>query len=204
MKLIIGLGNPGVEYDATRHNVGFDLVDRLASAHGIKTDERIKGVRALIGRGRIADEPVLLVKPLTYMNLSGEAVRALAKRELTEAAPSGGAGENGTERIAVGNILVVCDDIHLPPGKIRLRAQGSSGGQNGLKSVASSLATQAFARLRIGVGEPPPNLQIEWVLAKFGRADRQVIDDTLITAMGAVETWVKDGIEAAMNRFNTV
>lgn len=197
MRLIIGLGNPGADYEGTRHNIGFELVDRLAAAHGIKVDERIKGVRALVGRGRIGTEPVLLVKPLTYMNVSGEAVLALAKRELAEK------DENGAEHLAVENILVICDDIHLPVGKIRLRSQGSSGGQNGLKSVASQLATQNFARLRIGVGEPPPGIQIEWVLGRFARADRLVMDDVLITAMGAVEVWVAEGIERAMNRFNS-
>jgi PTH1 family peptidyl-tRNA hydrolase len=160
-------------------------------------DERVKGVRALIGRGRIGEEPVLLVKPLTYMNVSGEAVLALANRELVEKV------EGQPDRLAVENILVICDDIHLPVGKIRLRAQGSSGGQNGLKSVASQLATQNFARLRIGVGEPPPDSQIEWVLGRFGRADRLVIDETLITAMGAAEVWAAHGIERAMNRFNS-
>ena len=197
MKLIVGLGNPGTEYDGTRHNVGFELVDRLASAHGIKVDERIKGVRALVGRGRIAGEPVLLVKPQTYMNVSGEAVLALAKRELMVET------DNGAEQIALENIFVVCDDIHLPVGKLRLRAGGSSGGQNGLKSVAAQLGTQAFIRLRIGVGEPPPNTQVEWVLGRFGRADRLVVDDALISAMGVVEVWGADGIERAMNRCNT-
>ena len=197
MKLIIGLGNPGAEYDGTRHNIGFELVDRLASAHGIKVDERIKGVRALVGRGRVGTEAVFLVKPLTYMNVSGEAALSLARRELTEPAK-----DDAPERLRVEDILVICDDIHLPVGKIRLRPQGSSGGQNGLKSVAAQLGTQGFARLRIGVGEPPPNTQIEWVLGRFGRADRVAIDDVLISAMGAVEVWVADGIERAMNRFN--
>ncbi len=197
MKLVIGLGNPGAEYDGTRHNIGFELVDRLASAHGIKVDERVKGIRAILGRGRIRTEPVLLVKPLTFMNVSGEAVLALARRELSVVG-----GDAETERLAVENLLVVCDDIHLPVGKLRIRSQGSSGGQNGLKSVAAQLGTQTFARLRIGVGEPPPNSQIEWVLGRFGRADRAAVDDALLSAMGAVEVWVTDGIERAMNRFN--
>lgn len=195
MKLVIGLGNPGADYDGTRHNIGFELVDRLASAHGIKVDERIKGVRALVGRGRITNEPVMLVKPQTFMNVSGEAVLALAQRELVIV-------EGDTERLRIENILIVCDDIHLPVGKLRLRSQGSSGGQNGLKSVATQLGTQAFARLRIGVGEPPPSSQIEWVLGRFGRADRALADDALLSAMGAVEVWLADGIERAMNRFN--
>ncbi len=197
MKLVIGLGNPGAEYDGTRHNIGFELLDRLASAHGIKVDERIKGVRALVGRGRVAGEAVLLVKPLTYMNVSGEAVLALSRRELMEPAT-----DTAPERLRIEDILVICDDIHLPVGKLRVRGQGSSGGQNGLKSVAALLGTQNFARLRIGVGEPPPNSQIEWVLGRFGRADRATMDDVLISAMGAVEVWATDGIERAMNRFN--
>jgi len=198
VRLIIGLGNPGAEYVGTRHNVGFDLVDRLAAAHGIRVDERIKGVRALVGRGRIGDKPVLLAKPLTYMNASGEAVLALARGELA------GVSADDAESLATGNLFVVCDDIHLPVGKIRLRAQGSSGGQNGLKSVALELGSQNFARLRMGVGEPPADQQIEWVLGKFGRADRAVIDETLITAMGAAEVWVAEGIERAMSRFNAI
>ena len=198
MKLVFGLGNPGADYDGTRHNIGFELVDRLASAHGgAKVDERVKGVRALVARVRIGDEPVLLVKPLTYMNVSGEAVLALARRELLTKAEG-----DTAERLRIENILFVCDDIHLPVGKLRVRPQGSSGGQNGLKSVAAQLGTQNFARLRIGVGEPPPNSQIEWVLGRFGRADRAAMDDALISAMGAVEVWATDGVERAMNRFN--
>jgi PTH1 family peptidyl-tRNA hydrolase len=184
MKVIVGLGNLGRDYEGTRHNVGFELVDALANAHGIKVDYRAH--KSLIGRGTVADEKVLLVKPQTFMNLSGEAVSALLQREV----------------IALHDLLIVSDDINLPVGRIRLRAKGSSGGQNGLKSIAAHLGTQEFARLRIGVGEPPPGLQIEWVLGKFSRADRKEIDETLITAMGAVEVWLKEDIEAAMCRFN--
>jgi peptidyl-tRNA hydrolase, PTH1 family len=186
MKLIVGLGNPGAEYAGTRHNVGFELVDLLASAHRIKVDSILS--RARIGRGTVAEQAVLLAKPLTYMNLSGEAVKGLKDREGVE----------------LSDILVVTDDIHLPVGRVRLRASGSSGGQNGLKSIAAQLGTQDFARLRIGVGEPPPGLQVEWVLGKFGGADRKVMDETLIVAMGAVEVWLREGVEPAMNRFNNV
>ncbi len=184
MKFIVGLGNIGKEYDGTRHNIGFEVIDALASAHKIKLDT--KRDRAVGGRGVIAGEPVYLAKPQTFMNLSGESVAALLRRE--GATP--------------GDLFVICDDIHLPVGKIRLRAQGSSGGQNGLKNIATHLATQEWARLRIGVGEPPPGLQVDWVLSRFGRADRVIIDDTLIIAMGATEIWLRDGIETAMNRFN--
>lgn len=185
MKAIIGLGNPGKEYDGTRHNVGFELVDLLSRAHSISLGQ--KGYRALYGRGNIAGETVLLVKPQTFMNLSGETVGQILQKE----------------SLAVSDLLIVCDDIHLDVGRIRLRGQGSSGGQNGLKSVASHLGTQDFARLRIGVGEPPPGLQVEWVLGRFTRADQTVVDETLITCAGAAEVWLAQGLETAMNRFNT-
>ena len=186
VKLIIGLGNPGKEYAGTRHNIGFDLIDALASAHKIKVDQRIPGVRALIGRGVIADQSVMLVKPQTFMNLSGEAVAPLMRREA----------------VPLTDILVLSDDIHLPVGKLRLRSKGSAGGQNGLKNIAATLATQEFARMRLGVGEPPSGLQIEWVLGRFSKPDQKLADEMLILAMGAVEVWLTDGIETAMNRFN--
>lgn len=186
MKLIVGLGNPGTEYSGTRHNIGFELVDALASAHRIKVDYLM--CRALTGRGTIGDQSVLLAKPLTYMNLSGEAVNGLKDKE----------------SLAISDILVITDDIHLPVGRIRLRPSGSSGGQNGLKSIATFLGTQDFARLRMGVGEAPPGLQVEWVLGKFGHSDRKTMDETVIVAMGAVEVWLREGIEPAMNRFNSL
>jgi PTH1 family peptidyl-tRNA hydrolase len=186
MKLIIGLGNPGKDYAGTRHNIGFDLIDTLASAHKIKVDQRIAGIRALVGRGIIAGKSVMLVKPQTFMNLSGDAVAPLMRRD----------------SIDLSDILVVSDDIHLPVGKLRLRSKGSAGGQNGLKSIATTLGTQEWARMRLGVGEPPPGLQIEWVLGRFSKSDQKLSDEMLIIAMGAVEVWVTDGIETAMNRFN--
>ena len=184
MKVVVGLGNPGKAYEKTRHNVGFDLLDALASAHGAKIDnrrDRAKTAKILLG-----ETPVLLVKPLTFMNLSGEAVSAILEKE----------------SVAPESLLVVCDDIHLPVGRMRLRGNGSSGGQNGLKSIEARLGTQAWARLRLGVGSPPPGLQIEWVLSRFHSVDRKVIDDVLIAAQGAVEVWAHEGAEAAMNRFN--
>lgn len=184
MKLIVGLGNPGADYAGTRHNVGFDLIDALALRHGIKLDQR--GMKARFARGIIAGTPVLLVKPQTFMNLSGESVRLLQAREATTPA----------------DLLVLCDDIHLPVGKLRMRAKGSSGGQNGLKSIEAQLGTQEWARLRIGVGEAPPGLQVDWVLGRFSRSDRQVIDDTLISGMAAAELWIESGIEIAMSKVN--
>ena len=184
MKLIVGLGNPGKDYDKTRHNIGWDLLDALASAHAIKIDKREH--KALTGKGSIAHVPVLLVKPQTFMNLSGEAVGALMRYY----------------DIAASDLLVLSDDIHLPVGKLRIRARGSSGGQNGLKSVAAHLGSQEWARLRLGVGEPPPGLQIDWVLGRFSTTDRKIVDDMLISAMGAAELWLTQGTEAAMARFN--
>jgi PTH1 family peptidyl-tRNA hydrolase len=184
MKLIVGLGNPGTDYAGTRHNVGFELIDLLARRHGIKVDQR--GCQAKYGRGTIAEQPVLLARPTTFMNLSGDSVAAFVARE----------------KLALTDLLILCDDIHLPVGRIRLRPRGSSGGQNGLKSVAARLGSQEWARLRIGVGEPPPGLQIDWVLSRFGAADRKVIDETLISAMDAVETWLTVDMEAAMCKVN--
>ncbi len=184
IKAIVGLGNPGTEYAGTRHNVGFDLIDTLAAAHGIKLDKSL--YRARFGKGVIANQRVILAKPITYMNESGVSVKQMLLKE----------------EIALENILIVCDDIHLPVGKIRLRSKGSSGGQNGLKSIANHLTTQEWARLRIGVGEPPPGLQVDWVLGKFNKSDRTLIDETLITCMGTAEIWLTEGIETAMNRFN--
>ena len=183
-KLIVGLGNPGAQYHQTRHNVGFDLVDALALAHKIPLTKR-EG-KSLVGEGIIGATPVLLVKPQTYMNASGEAVALLATKY----------------EIALGDILVLVDDIHVTIGKIRLRSKGSSGGQNGLKSITHSLGTDEWARLRIGVDEPPPGLQVDWVLSRFSPSDRKIIEETLILAMGAVEIWVSEGIQTAMNRFN--
>ncbi len=184
MKLIVGLGNPGKEYAGTRHNIGFELVDALASAHKIKADQ--KQDRALVGRGSVDGQAMLIAKPQTFMNDSGLAVAALVRRHA----------------LALPDLLVVMDDTHLPPGRLRFRGQGSSGGHNGLKSIANQLATQEWARLRIGVGEPPPGLQVDWVLGRFARADRKLMDDALIVALGAVEVWLREGIEPAMNRYN--
>ncbi|MCX6368086.1 MAG: aminoacyl-tRNA hydrolase [Armatimonadetes bacterium] len=186
MKLIVGLGNPGTTYAKTRHNIGFELVDALAKAHGIALTNRRD--KAVTGRGTIAGQAVMLVKPQTYMNLSGDAVSAIAAKE----------------NIERGAILVICDDINLPPGRMRLRSSGSAGGQNGLKDLIAKLEGEDFPRLRIGVGAPPASgsEQISWVLSKFGPADRKLMDEVLIAAMGAAELWLGEGTLAAANRFN--
>jgi PTH1 family peptidyl-tRNA hydrolase len=184
MKLIVGLGNPGKDYAGTRHNIGFELVDALAAAHGIKVDQ--KRDRALVGRGNIAGQTVLLAKPQTFMNDSGVAVAALARRE----------------NIALSDLLVIVDDTHLPPGKLRFRAQGSSGGHNGLKSIASHLATQEWARLRIGVGEAPPGVQIDWVLGRYSRRGPQDHGRGLDRGHRRGRGMAREGIATAMNRYN--
>ena len=186
MKLIVGLGNPGAAYSRTRHNIGFELLDALTKAHGIALTSRRD--RAFTGRGMIADQSVMLVKPQTYMNLSGDAVSAIVRKE-------------GIER---SDILVLCDDINLPPGRMRLRASGSAGGQNGLKDLIAKLEGDDFPRLRIGVGAPPAsgNEQIDWVLSRFSPLDRKLMDEVLIAAMGAVELWLTEGVLATANRFN--
>ena len=186
MKLIVGLGNPGTTYAKTRHNIGFELVDSLAKAHGIALTNRRD--KALTGRGLIMGQAVMLVKPQTYMNLSGDAVSAIAQKESIEHS----------------EILVLCDDINLPPGRMRLRGSGSAGGQNGLKDLIAKLEGEDFPRLRIGVGAPPASgsEQINWVLSKFSPADRKLMDEVLIAAMGAVELWLSEGALASANRFN--
>ena len=186
MKLIVGLGNPGAAYAKTRHNIGFELLDALAKAHGIALTNRRD--RAVTGRGVIAGQAVMLVKPQTYMNLSGDSVSVIASKE-------------GIERT---EILVICDDINLSPGRLRLRASGSAGGQNGLKDLISKLEGDDFPRLRIGVGAPSAagSEQIDWVLSKFSLPDRKLMDEVLIAAMGATELWLSEGLLAAANRFN--
>jgi PTH1 family peptidyl-tRNA hydrolase len=184
-KLVVGLGNPGKDYEGTRHNIGFQVVDRLAKRHGIAVAKR--DYRALVGDGRIGDTRVFLMKPLTYMNLSGESLAAFRRQKPLE----------------FSDILLITDDIALPTGKLRMRPQGSAGGHNGLKSAIAHLHSQEFPRLRIGVGAPrDPSVQIDFVLGRFSKAEQQTVEDAIETAADAVEAWISDGIEIAMNRFN--
>ena len=189
MRLVAGLGNPGPEYEGTRHNVGFLVVDRLAASEGIAV-KRLD-CRALTGRGRIGDEVVVLAKPATYMNASGEAVSALLKKL----------------ELAAEDLLVVSDDIDLPVGTLRLKPKGSSGGQKGLRSIESALGTREFARLRVGIrGEhyTRENELSDYVLDRFSRSERSAIEDAVDRAADAVRTWVTHGIVTAMNRFNAI
>lgn len=184
-KLIVGLGNPGPRYRDTRHNVGYAVVSRLAERHGIKA--RTQGA-ALVGVGTIADEPVVLAQPTTFMNESGRAVAQLHRRY---------------PGVALDDLLVVLDDMDLPLGTIRLRPKGGAGGHRGLASVIAALGTEAFPRLRIGVGRPPPGIDpIDYVLDRFRPEEREAVEAAIERAADAVEYWIQFGIHEAMNRFN--
>lgn len=185
MKLVVGLGNPGKKYDATRHNVGFAVVDALAAGPGVgSAQERFD---AAIAEWRPDADKVLLMKPLTYMNLSGRAVRAVVD----------------FYRLEARDLLVVCDDINLPLGKLRFRARGTHGGHNGLRDIQSHLGTTEYARLRIGVGAPGEEGEtIDYVLGKFRPVERPVIQEAIATAVEGVVLWVHQGIEKCMNQYN--
>ena len=189
MHLVVGLGNPGVQYSRTRHNVGWFVIDELARRHSI--DLSRKNCDARIGTGILAEQRVLLAKPQTFMNLSGRAVAPLLRYH----------------NIEVNRLLVICDDLNLPLGKLRVRSSGSDGGHNGLKSVAQMIATKDYARLRFGVGEPERTERAErgtadYVLRPFTADEWPVVDSTVARAADCVETFVRDGVMAAMNQFN--
>ena len=181
---MLGLGNPGAEYAHTRHNIGFDVIDILAARHRIRLN--LHRDHAHYGVGTIEGVPVLLAKPMTYMNRSGEAARALLQRYPLEPA----------------RLLVIVDDVALPPGKIRVRPSGSDGGHNGMESVIQCLGTQAFPRVRVGIGSPPRGYMVEYVLSPFSPQEQPIIQDALQRAADAVETVIAEGVQAAMNRFN--
>ena len=183
--LIVGLGNPGAEYQNTRHNVGFRALDLLAERHKIDTRKTEK--RAFVGYGKINDVPVVLAKPFTFMNLSGESVAPLLRMlSLTPA-----------------DLIVLYDEMDLPVGRIRVRPDGSAGGHNGIKSLIQHLGTQEFPRVKIGVGRPGGGPTIDHVLGKFGRAELEPIQAAIARAVDAAECIVAEGTVAAMNRFNS-
>lgn len=185
MKLVVGLGNPGKKYEGTRHNVGFDLIAEIAHRHGA-AKPRTK-FEAEMSEVTIGPERVLLLAPQTYMNHSGRSVRqAVDFFQLTPA-----------------DLLVVCDDINLPLGRLRLRKGGSAGGQKGLANIIQHLGTETFPRLRLGVDLPPAGRDAaDYVLDRFGKAEARVIADSLKLAVDAIEVWLAQGTDAAMNRFN--
>lgn len=185
MKLVVGLGNPGEAYERTRHNLGFMVLDHLAARHGTAVD--IKKKKSMIGRFKLGKERVILLKPQTFVNLSGEAVLYMAS----------------FLRVMPENIIVVCDDINLPPGKIRVRKYGSSGGHNGVKSLIQFLRSDNFPRIRIGIGMPPEGVSLEdFVLGEFTPEEMQLIQPAIEKACDAIELIVQGEIEKAMNLYN--
>lgn len=186
MWLIVGLGNPGPKYEWTRHNCGFLVVDELARREG-KTIRTPEG-QALTARAAIGDVPVLLVKPQTYMNLSGVSVAALV-RKYTITAP--------------GRVLAISDDLALPFGRIRIRREGSAGGHNGLKSIIEKLGSNQFPRLRVGIAPDHPLAETrDFVLAEFSRQERSSLPETIDQAADAVEVLLTQGIEQSMSKYN--
>ncbi|MGC8669159.1 MAG: aminoacyl-tRNA hydrolase [Chthonomonadales bacterium] len=186
VKLIVGLGNPGPEYEGTRHNIGFEVVERLAERHRISV--RRRELKSLLGEGRIEGQNVLLARPMTYMNLSGQAVEAILRRY----------------GLTPQDLIVIVDDAALPPGKLRLRLKGSSGGHNGLASIEEHLGTHCYARIRIGVGPPPTPDLASHVLSRFSPAERPVMNAAVELASDAVELALREGFEKAMSRYNSV
>jgi PTH1 family peptidyl-tRNA hydrolase len=196
MKLVVGMGNPGPEYVGTRHNVGFEVIDELCDRLGLAG----KGQFERVSRAKFdaltlefsirvcdADEKVMLMKPMTFMNVSGRAVQQAMS----------------FYQLAPEQILIVLDDVALPCGRLRLRAEGSSGGHNGLKSIESSIGTDQYPRLRIGVDAPPEFVpQRDYVLGRFSPAQRQHVEQAIPRACGAIIAWMEKGILAAMSQFN--
>jgi PTH1 family peptidyl-tRNA hydrolase len=186
MHIIAGLGNPTKQYEGTRHNVGFETIDRIADANGIKVDT--KKHKALCGSGYIDGEKVILAKPQTFMNLSGESLR-----ELTD-----------YYKVSPEDVIVIYDDISLDVGQLRIREKGSAGGHNGIKSIIAHLGTQEFPRIKVGVGEKPKGWDLaDYVLGRYSTEDRKIIDEAQKDAAEAVRLMVSGEIRTAMNRYNT-
>lgn len=186
MFVILGIGNPGKKYDGTRHNIGFIAMDYMSEKYGIKIN-KIKH-KALIGEGTIAGEKVLLVKPQTYVNLSGESLREICSYY----------------KVPVEDVIVIHDDVSLPCGRVRIRHKGSDGGHNGIKSILYQLGSDAFTRIRIGVGEPPAHYDLaDWVLGRFSKEEvthlSKLVDCVVEEAVPEI---LKNGAESAMNQYN--
>ncbi|MBC2578127.1 aminoacyl-tRNA hydrolase [Peptostreptococcus russellii] len=185
MYIIIGLGNPGKKYEHTRHNAGFDAIDKLAEKYNIKMD-KLKH-KALIGEGRIGTEKVVLVKPQTYMNLSGESIVSICQFYKPE----------------FDKVIVMYDDIDLDVGKLRIRKKGSAGSHNGMKSIIKCIGTQEFPRIRIGVSKPPEGWDLaDFVLSRFPKEQQGDLEESFERAVLTVEEIIDSGIESAMNKYN--
>ena len=185
MFLIVGLGNPGVEYAATRHNIGFDMITYLSDKYNIPVNSR-EG-KALVGKGILAGEKVMLAQPQTYMNLSGESVRALMDYY----------------KIDIEDLLVIYDDISRDVGQIRMRGKGSAGGHNGIKSIIQHTGTQEFARIKIGVGQKPEGGDlVKHVLGRFSREEDGMFRDVFALAEEGLLAWLQEDMKSAMNKVN--
>lgn len=185
MKLIVGLGNPTSKYDKTRHNVGFDVIDKLSEQYNINVD--IAKHKGLYGKGKIEGQSVILLKPMTYMNLSGESVVAVANYF----------------KIPAEDIIVIYDDINLDVGRLRIREKGSAGGHNGIKNIIAHLSTDTFPRIRVGVGMKPPKMDLaDYVLSHFSKDEQLMMEDGYDKACKALELMVLDDIAKAMNDYN--
>ena len=185
MKLIVGLGNPGAEYDNTRHNIGFDVIDELSRKHNIPVRSMEK--HGLVGKGMIGSDKVMLVKPQTFMNISGVCVAGLVDYYSLD----------------MEDVIIIYDDVTLDIGKIRLRPHGSAGGHNGIKSIIAHLGSDKFKRVKFGVGDKPKGWDLaDWVLGKFPAELYPQLRDGNTRACEAVECIISEGIESAMNKFN--
>jgi PTH1 family peptidyl-tRNA hydrolase len=185
--LIVGLGNPGREYASNRHNVGFQIADRYAAAHGL-TFSKIQS-KAIIASGRVDAVRVILAKPQTFMNDSGRAIGALVN----------------FYKVPQQRVLVVFDDLDLPYGAVRLRSEGGAGGHNGMRSIIQHLGSNQFPRLRIGIGRPPGRMDpAAFVLQDFGREEQAELDNISDRAVKAIDAFISGGITTAMNQFNSV
>ena len=186
MYIIVGLGNPDRQYQNTRHNIGFDVIDAIADKNHITVGERKH--RALIGKGFVGGQKVVLVKPQTYMNLSGESVREVIDFYKVD---------------EKSELIVISDDVSLDVGQIRIRKRGSAGGHNGLKNIILHLGHDEFHRVRMGVGEKPQGYDlVDYVLGRFPKEEREIMDESAKRAADAVEMMITDGADAAMNRYN--
>ena len=186
MIILVGLGNPKREYIGTRHNIGFMAIDEIARKYQIEVS--VNKHKALIGKGYIAGQKVILAKPVTFMNLSGESVRELVDYYKID---------------EKSELIVLYDDVSLEPGRIRLRKKGSAGGHNGIKNIIAHLGHDTFMRVKIGVGEKPKGYDLaDYVLGHFSKEEKSVMEDSLKRTADAVEMMITDGIEAAMNKYN--
>lgn len=185
MYIIAGLGNPGKQYENTRHNVGFCVIDILADRMGVCVDE--KKHKGLCARGTLEGEKVVLLKPQTFMNLSGESVRAAAD----------------FYKVEQEHILVIYDDVSLEPGQLRIRGKGSAGGHNGIKNIIAHLGTQEFPRVKVGVGEKPREMDLaDYVTSRFSQGEQKMMDEAFREAANGAAMIIGKGIDAAMNHFN--